>query len=243
MSALGTEWTEDEAVLANGARLPFQVRRSARRTLGITVTATASVLVTAPRAALPEVIRDRVVRRASWILRQLDEVSRLPKASHIRRQESGEAYRYLGRQVRLRVETGVREQVALREGRLVVSTRDPGDKARIARAIQRWFRSRASVVLPRRIAACVQKLPARDDRPPRVRLQTMQQRWGSCGPSGTILLNPDLVILPVDLIDYVLIHELCHRSAMNHGRQFASAMTRALPEWRTLRERLAGYET
>lgn len=77
----------------------------------------------------------------------------------------------------------------------------------------------------------------------RLRIQSMQQRWGSFSPAGTILLNPDLVVLPVDLIDYVVTHELCHGLAMNHGPRFVTAMTRALPEWKALRMRLARYET
>ena len=66
----------------------------------------------------------------------------------------------------------------------------------------------------------------------------MKRRWGSCGPSGRILLNPDLVIAPVDCIDYVVVHELCHLKHGYHDRAFYRLLSTVMPDWRRRRERL-----
>lgn len=62
--------------------------------------------------------------------------------------------------------------------------------------------------------------------------------WGSCSPKGTISLNQKLLFLPERLVNYVLMHELCHTAQMNHSRRFWSHVGRHEPAWRERRREL-----
>jgi len=85
---------------------------------------------------------------------------------------------------------------------------------------------------------CSALVIAKNAAPVHYRLQQLTKRWGSCTASGEILLNVDLVKAPKESIDYVIVHELCHLKERRHGNKFAALMDKALPDWRTRREKL-----
>lgn len=66
--------------------------------------------------------------------------------------------------------------------------------------------------------------------------------WGSASPGGRITLNIKLVQVPPHLIDYAVLHELCHLVEPHHGRSFYALLGRVLPDWQERREALNRYE-
>lgn len=66
----------------------------------------------------------------------------------------------------------------------------------------------------------------------------MEKRWGSCTPTGEIILNPHLVKAPRDCIDYVLLHELAHLRFHGHSPEFWNLIEASDPAWRPKKERL-----
>ncbi|SFE07263.1 Protein of unknown function DUF45 [Spirosoma endophyticum] len=69
----------------------------------------------------------------------------------------------------------------------------------------------------------------------------MSKRWGSCTRTNAIILNPDLIKLPYTLIDYVIVHELCHTKVKSHAKEFWAELSHYMPNWRELDEWLSRY--
>ena len=77
----------------------------------------------------------------------------------------------------------------------------------------------------------------------RVQIRAMRNKWASCSSNGTLTLNADVLRLPLDLVDYVLCHDLLHLRVPDHGKGFRVLMGCYLPDWRKREMALAGWET
>jgi predicted metal-dependent hydrolase len=76
----------------------------------------------------------------------------------------------------------------------------------------------------------------------RVAIRDQRTRWGSCSHSGTLSFQYRLVRLPLPVLDYVVVHELCHLEHMNHGPAFWRAVGSILPDYERLRRELNNYQ-
>jgi predicted metal-dependent hydrolase len=230
-----------EQVTIGEEKLEYQLFRSDRRTLGITVEPGGRLLVTAPERAELERIESILRRRRSWIRRQLQEALDRPARPFPKQWVGGETHRYLGRQYRLRVRVG-RLGVSLEGGYFNVSVRQK-TPALVKAGMEQWYREHALVLFRRRVQGLIESTPRLHlrDVPP-LQVRRLAKRWGSCSPNGHLLLNVDAAKLPVGCIDYVLIHELCHRQVPHHGRKFWRLLEACMPDWERWRERLGRWE-
>ena len=105
--------------------------------------------------------------------------------------------------------------------------------------LKAWFRQRADERLPSRLKELAAALGVS---PAGVRIRAQRSRWGSCSSNGRISLNWRLVMLPLELADYVLVHELCHLRHMDHSEEFWNLVASAVPDYLERRERIARFQ-
>ncbi len=222
----------------------FELLYSARKTLSLRVHPDSTVEVDVPLGTDPETIEKFVRRRGAWVLRNLRDLAAYhhPSAVLPHRYVSGEAYRYLGRQYRLKVVEDTIERIVLSRGYLTVGVVDERDNRRIRALVSAWYRAHAERFFTDRLAVCcAQVAPLGISRPP-LAIRLMQKRWGSCSAKGMLTLNLKLIQAPRSLIDYVILHELCHLKEHNHSAHFWSLLGRVSPGWERLRDELNHYE-
>lgn len=170
--------------------IPFAVTYSDRKTLGIEVYPDLSVVAVAPTGADTQTIDEKVLKRASWILKQQNEFEAFLPILPVDKYISGESFRYLGRQHKLRIFKAKAEKVRMHRGQLQVSLPDRTDSARVKELLTEWFHNRAELIIGELWPKCVSRVERHGIEPKTYRLRQMKTRWGSCGKNGNILLNP-----------------------------------------------------
>ncbi len=220
-------------------QIAFDLIYSKRRTLGITVKPDSSVIVRASKYHPIHSIKEIVLNRAPWILKQKAKFAQAIPLSSPRRFVSGESFYYLGRQYRLKLKESNNEGVGLNGGYLNVSIRDKSDKRRIGKVVEDWYRYQANLYFTSELNAGLTKIKECDVANPTMKVRSMKSRWGSCSRKANITLNLQLIKAPSQCIEYVIMHELCHLKHHNHGRAFYSLLTKVMPDWRERRKQLA----
>ncbi|MEZ5592363.1 MAG: SprT family zinc-dependent metalloprotease [Gammaproteobacteria bacterium] len=217
----------------------FTLQFATRKTIGISVHPDGAVHVSASCQTSLDRIKAVVRKRGGWIMKQKRHLASLPPALPPHQYRSGESFRYLGRQYRLKIELADKAEVKLLRGRLWVFTPAPEDDRKTQDLLQNWYRARAQLVFAERLAQCSAQvarygIPA----PQSWRLRRMAKRWGSCTRDGRILLNPDLVAASKNSIDYVITHELCHLVIHNHSKAYFELLARVMPDWQARKRQL-----
>lgn len=219
----------------NGTLLPFTLDRGGRKHLYLSVKE-GRLTVRAPVAAREEWIRQAMLRKSAWILQKLAQTSRNLPVHPLR---DGDQIPILGRLLTVRIsrQTGGGARV-LRDGDCLLVTLaprrgqpeqdDPGSADAVEKALDEFRRSLAQEEIPAGFAR-MQRLTGLC--PPRVTLRKMTGSWGRCHADGSITMNFRLVSYPPEVIDYVVLHELCHLVHFSHSREFWALVARYMPDY------------
>ena len=232
--------TLDNSVRYGNTTIEYEVRRSARRRKTVQITVDGGgVQVAAPMTTPDSELRAIVRKRAPWIL---GHASTAVLEAAPKRFVSGETLPYLGRNVRLVVESADAARPSVRfdhwRFRITVPETLRGEERYllIRRAVVRWYRDRAAERLREAVERWWPRLGR--GRTSRVLIRDQRQRWGSCAPDGTLRFNWRAMMLKPDLIEYVVVHELAHLTHRNHSTDFWALVSRAMPDEQQRRMRL-----
>ena len=228
---------QSEGVIEFGdRRIPYRLVREARKRFRIVVAPDMPVTISVPRQATDEQVAAVLEAKKRWIARKVDLVALFIPLPAPLRYESGETIRYLGRQYRLKVESGKPAPAKLKGKFLLISVPNKQDTEAVRATVEKWYRNRAEEIFARYMEKC-EEVAARHGIPKApFKLRKMKTRWGSCSSKGRITLNTYLIQTPVHCIEYVIMHELCHLKHHNHSAAFYRLLTRCMPDWRQRKE-------
>lgn len=206
-----------------GREVAYVVRRSAkRRSVGLKVDAaglSVSLPTRFPLAQLEPILQ----RKARWIVEKLDLYHREAQTAPPDFGDGGEIL-WLGRPLTIRHHAGR----ATVDGEAIWLPSHDASAAVLARLMQREARRHFAA----RVAHWSERIGLH---PASLALSGAQKRWGSCSAQGVVRLNWRLMQAPEAVIDYVVIHELCHLEELNHSERFWALVEAACPDWRTQR--------
>ena len=227
----------------DGRALGVRVRRSSRaRYASVSVPALDAVEVVLPRRVANRHVPAILAEKEGWIRRRLRRLAAIePRAALLGLREAGVVWVH-GAPVPIQLgagEDGGGWTARLREGRLVISpSRAAAQDTGREDAVMRWYRREAR----RRIRELVgREATVLGVTPSGVSVRDQSTRWGSCSSAARLSFSWRLLLAPFDVLDYVVVHELCHLRELNHSTAFWRHVEQARPGYRRQLEWLRDF--
>jgi len=218
-------------------RIPdYSIVRTRRSTADIVVERDGSILVRAPSWVDDSQLRDIVEGKLAWIYRALAEWRDLNATRVLREFKTGEGFLYLGRAYRLQlVGAEQRGDLSLRNGRFCLSRAlvELGNPARAKAVFQDFYEAKGMQKLPARVAYYAPKVGVD---PRTVAVRELGNRWASCSPAGDVAFHWKCMMAPPTIIDYLVVHELCHFHHRDHMHAFWNEVDKVFPSYRESKE-------
>ena len=210
-----------------------------RKTLQLEVLPDMSVRMIAPLGTKVEVCSRMLLKRMDWVRAQMRYFSQFHPLTKPREYVSGETHLFLGRRLRLKVVKGSAKGVKATRQHLTVCAGQTTSARLVEAILWQWYREQASDLFQERMLGCMLKLNIpKNEGPKSLIVRRYKSRWGSMSADGVLGLNLDLIRAPIECIDYVIIHELCHLRFPHHGPRFWDLLERVMPDWRKRKTKL-----
>ena len=212
-------------------RLRYEVIRSRRSTADIIIERDGSVLVRAPEWADDDAVANIVESKHYWIYQGLAEWRDLNASRVLREYKNGEGFLYLGRAYRLSLVGDQREPLQLKNGRFTLrrDVVEQGDIEAAKTAFRAFYVAKGSERLRSRVAYYAPKVGVD---PSGVEVRDVGHRWASCSSTGKLSFHWKCIMAPQTIIDYVVVHELCHLHHRDHSKEFWNEVDKILPTHR-----------
>ena len=205
-------------VVMSGTRVPFTVRKNIRaRRVWIKMEDHSGLVLVLPRWASPSKASEFMKLHQDWVLKRWNErEERLAKASPP--MGTGRTVVYRGRPLSIRVRNCACAAPTVEWHRDHLLVQVPHhEESPLSEILETSFREKAKEIFTRRVESLSGHLELY---PKAIQVRDQKTRWGACTGRGTLTFNWRLILAPPPVLDYVVIHELCHLRHANHGRRF-----------------------
>jgi hypothetical protein len=189
------------------------------------------VIVRLPSFASIKTAEKFVHAKSAWVQQKL---AAQPPAPLEKKYTDGELFYFLGEQYPLElIESNQATTISFTDNQIQLHGRlNRLSTKGIKQKLTDWYKRQATSHLQKRTAELAQQTGLI---PKSVEVKTYKARWGSCRITGEIQLNWKLIMAPDEVIDYVIIHELCHLKHHNHSMQFWNLVNKFEPNYKSLR--------
>lgn len=219
----------------DGQKIPYSIRESKRaKHARIEIQPNGDLLIVRPRSLSLHAVQEILWQKRDWVLMHRKRILQLAERRAEERKNRPPALLYLGKDLLLQVflAEGKRLQVQQQEGILqaVLPAHIPPQAypSLLEQGIEEWYRGEAKRLIPVWVQQWAQQFGLSYGR---VFIKGQKTRWGSCSSQRNLNFNWRLIMCPRRVIDYIIIHELCHLTEMNHSPRFWQLVAERCPDF------------
>ena len=200
---------------------PNKIIRSKRKTLSLTINENAELIIRAPKRLSIEKIQDFINEKENWINRKKRLIENQIKdvtSNHNK-------LMYLGNLFPINVEQNASKELFFTGEEFIANSIEPDS---LSLSIKKWYKNKFKEIALPRVAYFANKHNLMVNQ---VRIKNQKTMWGSCSSKNNINLNYLLLMAPMGVIDYVIVHELVHTIHRNHSTDFWDSVESIMPEF------------
>ncbi len=238
-----------------GRSISCQITYKKRKTLGIYIDVYGNIELRVPKATRDQAIDKLIDSKWKWIITRSDEMKERTKGFKEKVYEDGETFLYLGQHfpIRLKVDPAIKKAKVKFEslpsgsksddeirmetrgednrGILIEAPCDEEDV--LKKAMTRFYKQQCKKIVESRIR---HYQPQFKMKPKSITISSNKKNWGSCSSLRELTFNWKLAMAPMEVVDYVVVHEMCHMVHMNHDRSFWRLVGKFIPDYETRQE-------
>ncbi|MCQ1549076.1 MAG: M48 family metallopeptidase [Candidatus Accumulibacter phosphatis] len=208
---------------------------SDRQTADIVIERDGIITVRPPLRMTPEQVDETVLSKRMWIYRNLAEWRDLNATRVTREWVSGETFFYLGSHYRLQLVSEQDEPLKLKDGRFCllreVIERDGPNAAH--QVFESFYKSKGLPRIQKRVTYFAARVGVKAGD---IRIKDLGYRWASCTKNGDLHFHWKCLMAPLTILDYIIVHELCHLHYRDHSDAFWNEVDKVLPDYREKKE-------
>ncbi|ATD55101.1 M48 family metallopeptidase [Clostridium chauvoei] len=208
--------------------IEFEIIYRNRKTLSIKIDIDGNIKVISPEKLSENNILNIVEKKASWIINKrkimLNRKKVIPKNNYL----NGEFYLYMGEKYTLKVVTTPKDTVLINHENKVIEI-STSSKDKIRNMLEKFYREETFKIVKERVCYYQKYF---ENTPKEIRVKQQKRRWGSCTFDNKLLFNWRLSMMPKDILDYVIVHEMCHMVYKNHSKDFWNDVFRVMPNYK-----------
>ncbi|MEH7009267.1 SprT family zinc-dependent metalloprotease [Neobacillus niacini] len=213
-----------------GQTIRFEIKYKKRTSMSISIDHYGNVEVHAPKGMSDERVIQALEGKWDWIQEKLNEMKERTLGPKLKTYEHGESFLYLGKEYPIQISQNMnieQDYAVFEREKLHIVVKQLEDE-KIRQALKRFYYQQCKMLVERSIKSYQSNFKTK---PRSIRITDNKTNWGTCDSKLQLTFNWKLAMAPQKVIDYVVVHEMCHMVHLNHDRSFWRLVGKIIPEY------------
>lgn len=214
-----------------GESIRFEIKYKNRTSIGITIDSYGNVEVQAPKGTPDDRVFQLLEEKWHLIQQKIKEMQDRLLGSQKKNYEYDERFLYLGKTYPIQIVQDInitKEQVVFKEDKLLIYVKQLNTE-KTKQALKRFYYQQCKALVEKSMAYYQRNFKTK---PSSFRISDSKTTWGTCDSKQQLTFNWRLAMAPQEVIDYVVVHEMCHMVHMNHDRSFWRLVGKIIPDYK-----------
>ncbi|WP_105614057.1 M48 family metallopeptidase [Vallitalea okinawensis] len=217
-------------VVLKGKTVDYELIYRQRKTMEIRLLPPNHIRVISPKGVPKSEIEKVLRKKEAWLLGKLDELAQFEPVT--KQMKSGEMFYYLGNQIPMMIHKGNKDHVVFHDDRIEMHIKNEASN-HMKQVLINAYSDATMQWIKFFVDKYVDQMTVK---PQKIRIKNQRKRWGSCSSKKNLNFNWRLSMMPIEVIEYIVVHEMCHLIHLNHSKDFWQLVEKFLPDYKLRQE-------